>query len=99
MCIVCGALYVIYFDFNRQRSYDMYKFIDQFWPFKFNSNLILWWEETDGAVKHWVIAIVAYLVRLLITHGGGLPVDQLFLWRMVVSPLGITRVINALVCI
>ena len=41
---------------------------------------------------------VSDLVGLLIPHGNSLPVAQLFLLRMAVSPLGITCVLTILVC-
>ena len=49
---------------------------------------MLWWEETDGAVNTLAIETISALVLTLIPHGGGLPVDHIFLRRMVVSLLG-----------
>ena len=58
---------------------------------------MLWWAETDLAVKPWLISIVSNLVHLFIPHGDGLPVAQPF-WRlMVVSPLGTSFVLDVLV--
>ena len=76
----------------------MYKFIYQSSSFQFNSNLIPWWEETEIDVNLQAILIVLALIRLLMHHGGGLQVDQLFLWQMVVSYLDIPCVLNILVC-
>ena len=59
---------------------------------------MLLWEETDSAVNPQVIEIFSELVGPSIPHGDGLPVDQLFLWWMVVSPLIIPRVLTVLVC-
>ena len=59
---------------------------------------MLVWEETDGTVKPQVVYIVWSLVGPLILHGEFLPVAQLFLRRMAISPLGITCVLTILVC-
>ena len=56
------------------------------------------WEETDVSVNPKAIAIVPTLVGWLITHGGGLPVSQLFSRKMAVSPLGLTHKLTKLVC-
>ena len=60
---------------------------------------MLWQEEAYGAVKPQAIIIVSALINLFIPHGSGLPAVQLFLRRMVVSPLGITRLITVLICV
>ena len=55
---------------------------------------MLRWEESDGAVNTRAIMVVSDLVVLLITHGGGLQVAQLFLQIMVVSLLCISLVLT-----
>ena len=52
----------------------MYKFIYQFLSFQFNSDLILQWEATAGAVKPQESAIASDLVGPLIPHVCGFPV-------------------------
>ena len=59
---------------------------------------MLRWEEIDSAFKPQAIVIVSTFVGPLIPHGGGLQFAQLFLLKMVLSPLGIHRVITVLVC-
>ena len=59
---------------------------------------MLQWEETDGSVKSQAIAISLALVVPFIHHSGGLPVAQLFLRKMVVSPWVIARIITILIC-
>ena len=93
--MLCTLSFV--FCFELECSFDMYKFIYQLSSFQFNSDLMPWCEETGGNFKHQVINIILALVRLIIPHGGGLPVAQLFSYKMVVSPLGITFVFTRLV--
>ena len=40
-----------YYLFELKKYYDMYKCIYQFLSFQFNSNLMLWWEETVSNVR------------------------------------------------
>ena len=84
--------------FNRQFPYYMYKFIYQFFYFLFNSTLMLRWEETCGAIKQRAIAIILSLVSPFIPHRSGIPVAQLFSWKMAFPPLGIPCVLTILVC-
>ena len=90
---------LFYFDLNCQFSYVTYKFIYQFSSFKFNCNSILWWVETNFAVKIRSITIVLALSHPLIHHINGLLADQPFLRWIVVSPQGITFVISIQICI
>ena len=60
----------------------MYTFIYKFFSFQFNSNLMLWLEETDDNVKPQPIVVDLDLAVLLILNGSGLPVAQLFLQRL-----------------
>ena len=94
MC--CAVSSVFYF--SRQSSYYMYKFIYQFSSFQFNSNLMLWWKETDANIKPWSIMVISALVCTLIPHDSGLPVAQLFLWIMVFPLLGITFLFAVIIC-
>ena len=86
------------FYLNWQCSCYTYNFIYLFLSFKLDINLILWWQETYGAVKPRVIKIIPALVVPLIPCYGGLTVYQPFFHRMVVSPIGITFVLAILVC-
>ena len=59
---------------------------------------MIWWAETDSAVKPRSIEIVLVLLHLLITHIDGLLVVKPFLQKMLVSPLNILYVIAIFVC-
>ena len=52
----CALSYVFYLNF--QCPYYMYDLIHQLSSFQFNSNLMLWWEETYGSVKPQAVEIV-----------------------------------------
>ena len=58
---------------------------------------MLRWEEIDSAVKTQSIALVSTFIDPLIPHDGGLQVAQLFLQKMVLSPLGIYHIITVIV--
>ena len=56
-------------------------------------------DETDGAVNPRESMIDQALVCWLIPQDGGLPVAQLFLRRMVVSPIGIPDLLTVLISV
>ena len=87
-----------FFGLNIQCSYDKYNFIYKFSTFKFNSNLMLWWYQNDGAFKPQAITTALDLFVSLIPYFGGLLFDQFFSRIMVVSPIGINCVLTILIC-
>ena len=68
MCIVRGALKLIYYEFKCQYYYDTNKLIYQILLFNCKSNSMLWCAETELSLNPWLIIIVSDLVHLLIPN-------------------------------
>ena len=98
MCIVCGALQILFFYLIRQCYSDMYKFIYQISLYLFNSTLTKPRKETDGAVPPQATIIFESLFNRSIPHGGILPVAKLTSRQMAVSPRVVACVVNVIMC-